>query len=113
MTYSIEKHPKTEWLLVKVPQIRNDSTGSNATEKMLRETIRNNHFGGEEAVVAVSPKSRSLHSQECPAMKPHDLRTAHAASLASQRQTQQLNAYWDRLYWIRETTRLYWELPRI
>ena len=46
-------------------------------------------------------------------MKPHDLRTAHAASLASQRQAQQLNAYWDRLYWIRETTRLYWELPRI
>ena len=33
---------------------------------------------------------------------------AHAASLASQRQAQQLNAYWDR-----ETTRLYWELPRL
>lgn len=52
MTYRIEKHPKTEWLLVKVPQIRNDSTGSNATAKMLRETIRNNHFGGEKAVVS-------------------------------------------------------------
>lgn len=38
---------------------------------------------------------------------------AHAASLASQRQAQQLNAYWDRLYWLRETTRLYWGLsPR-
>ena len=37
---------------------------------------------------------------------------AHAASLASQRQAQQLNAYWDRLYWIRETTRLYWGVPR-
>ena len=38
---------------------------------------------------------------------------AHAASLASQRQAQQLNAYLDRLYWIRETTRLYWGLsPR-
>lgn len=51
MTYSIEKNPKTDWLLVKVPQIRNDRTGSNATEKMLRETIRDNHFGGEKAVV--------------------------------------------------------------
>ena len=37
---------------------------------------------------------------------------AHAASLASQRQAQQLNAYWARLYRIRETTRLYWGVPR-
>ena len=35
-----------------------------------------------------------------------------AASLARQRQAQQLNAYWDRLYWIRETTRLYWGVSR-
>ena len=42
-----------------------------------------------------------------------DLRAAHAASLASQRQAQQLNAYWDRLYWIRETTRIYWGVPQI
>ena len=46
-------------------------------------------------------------------MTRRDIRAAHAASLASQRQAQQLNAYWDRLYWIRETTRLYWGLsPR-
>lgn len=41
------------------------------------------------------------------------LRAAHAASLASQRHAKQLNAYWDRLYWLRETTRVYWGLaPR-
>lgn len=37
---------------------------------------------------------------------------AHAASLTSQRYYRQLNAYWDRVYWIRETTRLYWGIPR-
>ena len=39
-----------------------------------------------------------------------DLRIIHAASVDSQRRAQQLNAYWDRLYWIRETTRVYWGL---
>ena len=37
-----------------------------------------------------------------------DLRAAHAASLASQRQAKQLNAYWDRMYWILDTTRRAW-----
>lgn len=37
---------------------------------------------------------------------------AHAASLASQRQAGQINAYWSRVYWLRETTRLYWGVPR-
>ena len=42
-----------------------------------------------------------------------NLTAVHAASVASQRHYQQLNAYWDRMYWIRETTRLYWDLaPR-
>ena len=37
----------------------------------------------------------------------------HAASLASQRYYRQLNEYWSRVYWLRETTRLYWDLaPR-
>lgn len=51
-------------------------------------------------------------------MTPFTLRAAHAASLASQRQAQQLNdywsrVYWSRVYWLRETTRLYWGLsPR-
>ena len=40
-----------------------------------------------------------------------NLTAIHAASVASQRRAQQLNAYWDRMYWIRETTRLYWGLP--
>ena len=44
-------------------------------------------------------------------MSPRNLTTTiHAASLASQRHAQQLNAYWDRMYWIRETTRVYWGL---
>lgn len=38
---------------------------------------------------------------------------AHAASLASRRYYRQLNEYWSRVYWIRETTRLYWEIPRL
>lgn len=46
-------------------------------------------------------------------MSPRNPTAVHAASVASQRHYQQLNAYWDRLYWIRETTRLYWGLlPR-
>ena len=46
-------------------------------------------------------------------MSPRNLTAIHAASVASQRRAQQLNAYWDRMYWIRETTRLYWGLsPR-
>ena len=32
----------------------------------------------------------------------------HAASVASQRRAQQLNAYWDRMYWILDTTRSAW-----
>ena len=48
-----------------------------------------------------------------PVMRPSDLRAAHAASLASQRYYRQLNEYWSRVYWLRETTRLYWDLaPR-
>ena len=35
-----------------------------------------------------------------------NLRDIHAASVASQRHYQQLNAYW-----IRETTRIYWGVP--
>ena len=58
MTHSIEKKPKTEWLLVKVPHIRNDATGSNATARMLRETIRDNHFGGEKATVSILTKKQ-------------------------------------------------------
>ena len=46
-------------------------------------------------------------------MRPSDLRAAHAASLASQRYYRQLNEYWSRVYWLRETARLYWDLaPR-
>ena len=46
-------------------------------------------------------------------MSPRHPTAVHAASVASQRHYRQLNAYWDRMYWIRETTRLYWDLaPR-
>jgi len=41
-------------------------------------------------------------------MTPRNLTAIHAASVAGQRRAQQLNAYWDRMYWIRETTRVYW-----
>lgn len=58
MTHSIAPKPKTEWLLVKVPHIRNDDTGSNATARMLRETIRDHHFGGEKAVVRLLTKKQ-------------------------------------------------------
>lgn len=40
-----------------------------------------------------------------------NLTAIHAASVASQRRAQQPNAYWDRMYWIRETTRVYWGIP--
>ena len=34
----------------------------------------------------------------------------HAASVASPRHYQQINAYWDRMYWILDTTWVYWGL---
>lgn len=37
---------------------------------------------------------------------------AHAASLASQRYYRQLNDFWSRVYWLRETTRQDWEIPK-
>ena len=37
---------------------------------------------------------------------------AHAASQALQREIKQQNAYWDRLYWIRETTRICWGVAK-
>lgn len=38
-------------------------------------------------------------------MNPRDI---HAASVASQRHYQQINAYWDRVYWLIDTTRRAW-----
>lgn len=34
--------------------------------------------------------------------------TAYQASLASQHRARQLNAYWDRVYWLLDTTRRDW-----
>ena len=58
MTQSIAKKPKTEWVLVKVPSIRDDVAGANATARVLRETIREHHFGGEKASAVVLTKKQ-------------------------------------------------------
>ena len=47
----IKTDAPTEWLLVKVPRITNKETGANCTAQRLRETVRENHFGGGEAPV--------------------------------------------------------------
>lgn len=47
----VSKGAPQEWLLVKVPQIRDEDTRANLTAKMLRAAIRESHLGGERAVV--------------------------------------------------------------
>lgn len=51
MALRVKRGAPTVWLLVKVPKITNDETGGDYTEKRLRETIRENHFGGERGAV--------------------------------------------------------------
>lgn len=51
MALRIKRKAPSVWLLVKVPQITDDERGGDKTEKRLRETIRENHFGGDRAAV--------------------------------------------------------------
>lgn len=47
----IKKSAPDVWLLVKVPKITNAKSDRDVTERMLRECVRDHHFGGETAVV--------------------------------------------------------------
>lgn len=49
--HTIKVEKPTEWMLVKVPRIINKETGADATASMLREAIRDEHFGGDCATV--------------------------------------------------------------
>jgi hypothetical protein len=51
MALRIKRGAQQVWMLVKVPLITEDERGGDYTEKRLRETIRENHFGGERAAV--------------------------------------------------------------
>lgn len=51
MAATIKKRSPMLWMLVKVPQITDVSTTADQTATMLRESIRENHFGGERASV--------------------------------------------------------------
>ncbi len=63
MALRIKKGAPKVWMLVKVPLITDDECGGDYTETRLRETIRENHFGGERAGV------RRLTQAECRAIE--------------------------------------------